>query len=150
MAPTNKPKAVAKPTIPIKKTSAQIRQQKASLANAKKAFSNFSVGKPAAKKAGRQYVAPDQSVQERQKEVITQQLADLKPTGPGLTILASPESLNLNDGKIELAVLISDMEKAKKGFSFYTNGATLTDQIKIQTQAEDIVAAIKKGGKQNG
>jgi hypothetical protein len=149
MASSKQP-AVARLAVPLKKTPAEIRQQQASLLNAKKAFSNFSTGKPAAKKAGRNYVAPDQSVQGRQKEVITQQLADLKPVGPGLTILASPDTLKLEDGKMELSVIITAMEKAKKGFVFYTDGSTLTEQINIQTQAEQIIAAIRQAGPQNG
>jgi hypothetical protein len=124
--------------------------QRASVTNAKKAFSNFSIGKTAEQKKTRKYVAPGQNVAERQRAVITRQLEDMKPVGNGLTIIASPDALKLEGGKMELSVILTAMEKAKNGFVFYTGGTTLTDQINIQNQAADIIAAIKKGGPNNG
>jgi hypothetical protein len=150
MATKKAPKSARVPTAKVD-TAASLKKRIESSANAKKAFSNFSLKTKSPDKATRTFVANGESVKETQRTVIQGQLETMKPSSPGLTIIVKdPKGLPLRDGQMDLATLINAMEKAKSGHVFYANRTSPLEQIKIQTHAEQIIAQIKKGGNQNG
>jgi len=151
MATVKKPAPQTNSDDQVKKKAGAIEAGKVAANNAKKAFSNFSLGKSSEQKKARHYVEQGQTLKERQKEIIGRQLEDQKPTGPGLTILVSnPKLLKLQDGKMELSDLISGMERAKTGYAFYATGTSVSNQIDIHNRAGQIILDIKKGGSNNG
>jgi hypothetical protein len=129
----------------------------ASVAKAKKAFNSFSLSKFAGDALPPHYVAPGQSPAEAQRRKISQHLDTLKnavaPTRamtialPDATLKELLPSLDTKAGTIDLADVMSLIQKNMGGTEFYANGNPTLNRIAVQAQVQQIIDNIKQDGK---
>jgi hypothetical protein len=103
-----------------------------SVRNAKDSFKNFTTKRSTAGKVPRRYVKSK------------------GPVGPGLRIVSST-SLPLNmqaNGTLDLATVVSALEKARRGSQFYAGAQTIAATMQTQSQIDSFFAKYK--GQQDG
>jgi hypothetical protein len=128
----------------------------ASVARAKKAFRNFSLSRFAGSGTPSNYVAAGQNPAEVQRKKITQHLENVSKAdraGQGMTI-ALPDamikkllpSFNAKAGTIDLGEVITLVQQNMRGTEFYSNGHPTLNRLAIQSQVQQIINSVKKGG----
>jgi hypothetical protein len=124
------------------------------------AFKNFSLSKFPQKSTPPNYVPAAANkpadVATVHRKVMTSQLRQLDKTPPatgGLTI-ALPDasvkkflpSFNPKSATIQLTDVMNLMAKSMRGTQFYTKGNPTLNRLAVQSQVQDIMAGITKGG----
>lgn len=118
------------------KVHAAASRSRMSVSNAKSALSKFTLSQRSKHPSTRNYLNEPELVTAHQKEAIRQQFERLSTSsGPGMTIITSAHdaSTMVQAKSIDLAMLLSALDRARAGTQFYTAGFTLTDKIRIQT-----------------
>jgi len=129
----------------------------ASIAKSKKVFENFSLSKFAGSSLPSHYVAPGQSPAEAQRKNISRHLETMNNTGaptramtialPDATLKQLLPSLNTKAGTIDLADVLSLIQKNMGGTEFYANGNPTLNRIAVQAKVQQIINSVKQGAK---
>lgn len=143
-----------------KKPSASVLKRPvpaASIAKAKKAFKTFSLSKFAGNGTASNYVAAGQSVAQAQRHTISRHLETQNVSASamhGIT-MAFPEamlkkllpSFDPKARTIDLGEVINLIEQNMRGTEFHCNGNPTLNRLAIQSQVQQIIDNVKKGGR---
>ena len=121
-----------------------------SVRNAKDSFKNFTTKRSTAGKVPRRYVKSKGDVATEQIQSMSVQLPTLSPVGPGLRIVSSTSTpLNMQaNGTLDLATVVSALEKARRGSQFHAGAQTIAATMQTQSQIDSFFAKYK--GQQDG
>ena len=124
----------------------------ASLAKAKAAFSSFSLSKYAKGKPPVNHVAPGETAPAVQLRSMSSQVPQLPPNGvlsvalPKAQLAALLPSYDAGAGTVSLDDVMHALEKNMRGHEFFSTGNPTLNRLAIQTQVQDIIASVLKGG----
>jgi hypothetical protein len=135
----------------VKKATPANGLQASHTKTAKAAFKNFSLSKiPAEAETPKNFLPANKDLAEFQKSLMKRNIKTYQDNGPGMTVTVTDPSLfNLNNGKVDLATLLTSVQTQMRGTQFFQSGKSVIDQINAITQANDIMNNIKNP-KQNG